>query len=177
MSATLRDLNETLTYYIETGMDNLEYNRRRNIILQHQELYKAHRDFYEQEVLTKTLSFNKEAQSLSKLLEEGNKDEVSLLINKRKKCKKVYNTANEDVLEEFAGLIQKIKIANKEIENELHNQNPVIDELEYDVQNVEGRITRTEGRLDIYLKKNSNCCLYTVILLEIFIIILAVSLL
>jgi hypothetical protein len=85
MSETLRHLSEALVYYKEF-MDDLEFNRRKNVILQFQDCYKKHRDLYEREILNKN-SFNKEAQHLAKLLEEGNKEEVSLLLNKKRKSK------------------------------------------------------------------------------------------
>jgi t-SNARE complex subunit (syntaxin) len=81
------------------------------------------------------------------------------------------------MMDEFSGLIKKIKNANKEIENELHNQTPLVDELDYDVEHVHGRINNTSSKLDEYLKKSSKCCLYVTILIEVFIIILACSLL
>jgi hypothetical protein len=85
MSVSLKDMNEVLGNYIQIKMDELEFKRRKNIILQYQDAYRQHRDYYEHEILAKSHSVNKEAQSLSKLLEEGKKEEISLLVSKKRK--------------------------------------------------------------------------------------------
>ncbi len=73
---------------------------------------------------------------------------------------------------EFSNLIKKINEANREIEVELSNQNPMIAHIDKNVTDVNNRIVATSSRLDTYLEKSSNWCLLTTIIIEIIIIVL-----
>ena len=76
------------------------------------------------------------------------------------------------MINEFSGLIKKIHSANKEIENELINQNPMINKIDNRVDNTKNRIQNTTSKLDKYLQKSSNCCMFSFIAVEIMVVIL-----
>jgi ferritin-like metal-binding protein YciE len=76
------------------------------------------------------------------------------------------------MIDEFSGLIKKIHSANKEIENELVSQNPMINKIDNRVDKTKNQIKNTTSRLDMYLQKSSNCCMFSFIAVEIMVVIL-----
>ena len=76
------------------------------------------------------------------------------------------------MIDEFSLLVKKIHNSNREIEEELKNQNPYLKNLEKKVDNTKYKVTNTTSKLDIYLQKNSNFCLFSFIAVEILIILL-----
>ncbi len=78
------------------------------------------------------------------------------------------------MIDEFNLLARRINKANREIEGELVVQAPIIDSLEQKVDKTKVRVEKTNGKLDIYLQKNSNCCLFSLIAVEILIILILI---
>ncbi len=78
------------------------------------------------------------------------------------------------MINEFSGLIKKITEANREIEMELSNQNPLINDIDKNINKVNNKIVSSTNRLDNYLEKSSNWCLLTTIVIEIIIIVLII---
>ncbi len=76
------------------------------------------------------------------------------------------------MISEFSNLVKKINEANREIEVELSNQNPMIADIDKNVTDVNNRIAVTSNKLDTYLEKSNNWCLMTTIVIEIIIIVL-----
>ncbi len=76
------------------------------------------------------------------------------------------------MIDEFSGLLKKIKDTNKEIHIELWNQTPMIESLDTKVEQTQIKIESTTNKLDIYLQKSSNCCLFSFIALEIIVIVM-----
>ena len=76
------------------------------------------------------------------------------------------------MVDEFTSLIKKIHNSNKEIQIELQNQKPLIGRLDYKIDNTKSKVESTSSKLDEYLQKSSNCCLYSFIAIEILIIFL-----
>jgi hypothetical protein len=76
------------------------------------------------------------------------------------------------MIEEFSGLMTKIRKSNEEIENELRTQSPMINSLDRNVERTNNKLTYTNSRLDKYLQKSSNFCLFTTIIIEIIIVVL-----
>ena len=73
-----------------------------------------------------------------------------------------------------SSLVKKIHNANRQIEEELKNQNPLIKNLDKKVDNTKIKVENTTSKLDTYLQKNSNCCLFSFIAVEILAILLLV---
>jgi hypothetical protein len=76
------------------------------------------------------------------------------------------------MIDEFSGLLKKIKNTNKEIHIELGNQAPIIDSLDTRAEQTKIKIQSTTNKLDLYLQKSSNCCLFSFIFLEILVIVM-----
>ena len=67
------------------------------------------------------------------------------------------------MLDECYGLLINTKRSNREIENEIKNQAPMLKDLEKQMDTVEGRMKRAQEKLNQYVEKSSNCCLLTAI--------------
>ncbi len=78
------------------------------------------------------------------------------------------------MIDEFSLLIKRIHQANKEIEDELKDQNKVIGTLDKKVDKTENKIQNTTSKLDNYLQKSSNTCLCVFIGIEILVVILLI---
>lgn len=95
----------------------------------------------------------------------NNPQEISLLLENQRK--------NQDgMIQEFSGLVKKIHKANKEIEDEIKSQNPLISNLDTKVDKMNIKVVNTSTKLDNYLEKSSNWCLCGVISIEVLIVIL-----
>ncbi len=78
------------------------------------------------------------------------------------------------MVNEFSSLVKKIREANEQIEDELKNQRPMITNLDYRVDRTKERVEETTSKLDVYLQKSSNCCLFSFIAIEVLIIMLLI---
>jgi chromosome segregation ATPase len=80
------------------------------------------------------------------------------------------------MLDECYGLLVSSRRANREIENEIKNQEPMLKDLEKQMDSVDGRMKRAKEKLNQYVEKSSNSCLLTALCLQlVFMLILVLS--
>ena len=80
----------------------------------------------------------------------------------------------DDMLDECYGLLVSTKRANREIENEIKNQEPMLKDLEKQMDNVEGRMQRAKEKLSQYAEKSSNSCLLTALCLQLVVMLILI---
>jgi hypothetical protein len=81
------------------------------------------------------------------------------------------------MLDELHGLLITSKKANREIDNEIKIQTPMLQNLDKQMENVQSRIKRAQNKLNQYFEKSSSGCLMTAICLEIVLLLAIVLLL
>jgi len=81
----------------------------------------------------------------------------------------------DEALEEFHKLLKQTTRANREINNELEQHNPMLKNMDSQMDKVNGKLKKTQGRLDSYMEKSSNTCLMTIICIEILLFLLLIS--
>ena len=80
----------------------------------------------------------------------------------------------DDMLDECYGLLINTKRSNREIENEIKNQAPMLKDLEKQMDTVEGRMKRAKEKLNQYVEKSSNTCLLTTMCLMIVLMLILI---
>jgi phage regulator Rha-like protein len=78
------------------------------------------------------------------------------------------------MLDECYGLLINTKRSNREIENEIKNQAPMLKDLENQMDTVEGRMKRAKEKLNQYVEKSSNSCLLTTMCLMIVLMLILI---
>jgi len=71
-------------------------------------------------------------------------------------------------------LLKKLIILIDKLKKKLKNQLPIINNFDKKTDNVNLNIKNTTSKLDVYLQKNSNCCLFSFIAVEILVILILV---
>ena len=99
--------------------------------------------------------------------------ELSEIVAEQKKSKIIKLLIEQDLMvDEFNTLVKKIHKSNKELDEELKNQDPYLKNLEKIVHVTKFKVENTNYRLDKYLQKTSYCCLFSFIAVEILIILI-----
>ena len=80
----------------------------------------------------------------------------------------------DDMLDECYGLLINTKRSNREIENEIKNQAPMLKDLEKQMDTVEGRMKRAKEKLNQYVEKSSNTCLLTTMCLMVVLMLILI---
>ncbi len=106
---------------------------------------------------------NNDREDFTKL---NNKEVMKLQQDKIKK--------QDDMLDEFHGLLINAKRSNQEISNEIKTHTPMLSNLERQMDNTHGKIKRTENKLNQYFDKSSNGCLMTIICIEIVVMLIII---
>lgn len=78
------------------------------------------------------------------------------------------------MLDECYGLLVSSKRANREIENEIKNQEPMLKDLEKQMDTVDGRMKRAKEKLNKYVEKSSNSCLLTALCLQLVLMLILI---
>ena len=78
-------------------------------------------------------------------------------------------------MDELHKLLKTTTRANREINNELETQNPMLKNMDGQMDKVNSRMKKAQNRLDSYVEKSSNSCLMTIICVEILIFLILVS--
>ena len=81
------------------------------------------------------------------------------------------------MLDELHGLLINSKKANQEIDNEIRIQTPMLKDLDKQMDSVQGRMKRAQGKLNQYFEKSSSSCLMTVICLQVLVLLVLALLL
>ena len=83
----------------------------------------------------------------------------------------------DEKVEELIGYSKKGKELGTELKNELGKQNLLLDDVEKDVDKVQGNMVRTRSKFENYIENSSNCRILTIIVIEIISLILIILLL
>jgi hypothetical protein len=78
------------------------------------------------------------------------------------------------MLDECYGLLVTSRKANREIENEIKNQKPMLEDLEKQMDRVDGRMKRAKEKLNQYVEKSSNSCLLTALCLQLVLMLILI---
>ncbi len=78
----------------------------------------------------------------------------------------------DELYDQIRGTAKKIKNGAVQIRDEMKLQEPLISDLERNIDKVENKMKRTENKLATYLNKSSSSCLYWTIFIEFILLIL-----
>ena len=77
----------------------------------------------------------------------------------------------DNKLEEIEGLLKTSRQNNKEMSSEIDTQNPIISNLDKQMDKVDSKIKRTQNKLNKYIEQSSSTCLMTTICLQIVLLL------
>jgi uncharacterized coiled-coil DUF342 family protein len=63
----------------------------------------------------------------------------------------------------------------KEIGDEIHDQGKTIDHLNDKLDSVENKAKKTKNKMENYLNQTSNCMLYVILVIELFVFVMLMS--
>lgn len=78
------------------------------------------------------------------------------------------------MLDELHCLLVSTKNNNQEIDNEIKNQAPLIENLDKQIDGVQSRMKRASNKLNQYFEKSSNSCLMTTICLQVILLLIII---
>ena len=78
----------------------------------------------------------------------------------------------DEQLDMILNNVRMAKGINQDIKEEIDNQDPMLDNLNDGMKDVDSRMRKADSKLEVLLKQQSYCCLYIIILAEIGIMIL-----
>ena len=84
--------------------------------------------------------------------------------------KKKHDQQDEDLLFQLSGQAKQIKEGQKMISHAIKQQEPLLDNITEDFDNVERKMKMENNKLKAYLEKTSTNCLYWVIGIELLIL-------
>jgi len=67
------------------------------------------------------------------------------------------------------------ELHNREINNELETQNPMLKNMDSQMDKVNSKMKKAQKKLESYVEKSSNTCLMTIICVEILFFLLLIS--
>ncbi len=77
----------------------------------------------------------------------------------------------DNMLDELHNLLTSTKTNDKEISNEIKNQKPMIEDLDKNMDKLNFKIKKETKNIEKYDNRRSNCCLITIIWIEIILMI------
>ncbi len=78
----------------------------------------------------------------------------------------------DELYDHIRGTAKKIKTGAVQIRDEMQLHEPLMNDLERNIDKVDSKMKRAENKLANYLKKSSSSCLYWTILIEFILLIL-----
>ena len=78
------------------------------------------------------------------------------------------------MLDELHCLLVSTKNNNKEIENEINNQAPILQNLDKQMDQVQSRMKKASNKLNEYLEKSSNGCLMSTICIQVILLLIII---
>ena len=81
--------------------------------------------------------------------------------------KKKHEQQDDELLNELSGQAKQIKEGQKMINSVLKQQDPLLDNIHDDFNNVENKMKMENNKLKSYLEKSSTSCLYWIIGVEL----------
>eukprot|EP01016_Furgasonia_blochmanni_P047280 TRINITY_DN6933_c0_g1_i11.p1 TRINITY_DN6933_c0_g1~~TRINITY_DN6933_c0_g1_i11.p1 ORF type:complete len:266 (-),score=36.60 TRINITY_DN6933_c0_g1_i11:227-1024(-) len=81
----------------------------------------------------------------------------------------------DDQLDVLLGTVGNIKKIGKNINEELDVHHKLLDDLDDGVSRNINKMEKTQGKLQDFMQKSSNCCLYSIILGELLLLVFLIS--
>ena len=103
-------------------------------------------------------------------IDESNMKPKKITNEQLMKIKQKHDQQDEQLLAELSGQAKQIKEGQKMISNVLKQQDPLLDNIHQDFDNVERKMKMENNKLKAYLEKTSTNCLYWVIGIELLIL-------
>ena len=103
-------------------------------------------------------------------IDESNMKPKKITNEQLMKIKQKHDQQDEQLLAELSGQAKQIKEGQKMISHVLKQQDPLLDNIHQDFDNVERKMKMENNKLKAYLEKTSTNCLYWVIGIELLIL-------
>ena len=103
-------------------------------------------------------------------IDESNMKPKKLTNEQLMKLKQEHDQKDEELLVQLSGQAKQIKEGQKMIRSVLKQQDPLLDNIHQDFDNVERKMKMENNKLKAYLEKTSTNCLYWVIGIELLIL-------
>ena len=103
-------------------------------------------------------------------IDESNMKPKKITDEQLMKIKQKHDQQDEELLYQLSGQAKQIKEGQKMIRNVLKQQDPLLDNIHQDFDNVERKMRMENNKLKAYLEKTSTNCLYWVIGIELLIL-------
>ena len=103
-------------------------------------------------------------------IDESNMKPKKITDEQLMKIKQKHDQQDEQLLAELSGQAKQIKEGQKMISHVLKQQDPLLDNIHQDFDNVERKMNMENNKLKAYLEKTSTNCLYWVIGIELLIL-------
>ena len=103
-------------------------------------------------------------------IDESNMKPKKITNEQLMKIKQKHDQQDEQLLAELSGQAKQIKEGQKMISHVLKQQDPLLDNIHQDFDNVERKMNMENNKLKAYLEKTSTNCLYWVIGIELLIL-------
>ena len=103
-------------------------------------------------------------------IDESNMKKKKISNEQLMELKKKHDMQDEELLNQLRGQAKQIKEGQKMISHVIKQQDPLIDNINEDFDNVERKMKMENNKLKAYLEKTSTNCLYWVIGIELAIL-------
>ena len=103
-------------------------------------------------------------------IDESNMKPKKITNEQLMEIKQKHDQQDEELLAELSGQAKQIKEGQKMISNVLKQQDPLLDNIHQDFDNVERKMKMENNKLKAYLEKTPTNCLYWVIGIELLIL-------
>ena len=104
-------------------------------------------------------------------IDESNMKKPKKITNEQlMQFKQRHDQQDEELLNQLSGQAKQIKEGQKMISHVIKQQDPLIDNINEDFDNVERKMKMENNKLKAYLEKTSTNCLYWVIVIELLIL-------
>ena len=103
-------------------------------------------------------------------IDESNMKPKKITNEQLMEIKQKHDQQDEELLYQLSGQAKQIKEGQKMISNILKKQDPLLDNIHQDFDNVERKMQMENNKLKAYLEKTSTNCLYWVIGIELLIL-------
>ena len=103
-------------------------------------------------------------------IDESNMKPKKITDDQLMELKQKHDQQDEELLFQLSGQAKQIKEGQKMISNVIKQQDPLLENINEDFDNVERKMKMENNKLKAYLEKTSTNCLYWVIGIELFIL-------
>jgi hypothetical protein len=99
-----------------------------------------------------------------------NKNNAELLQYQQDKLK-----SQDNQIDDIIADVAKGKQMGKAIHGKLQDQNVLLEQIDENMDKLDSKMERTKKKFETYLKKSSNCCLITIMIIELAILIFFIT--